>query len=239
MKTYLMNIPKILKGIDAKIDITAMLCDKSWIVFNDEGVKIVYIFRRDGTMLASKSGIVVTSKWEYLAANSSLLISSDNETMMFHPTFIDDVIFALQLDGTDSYMFMIDEPMQKKFLLQTISVLEQYFAEKEQKIKEKEKRISDKQDAQRLHAEQMAIAEEKAVPELKRNRKLTTLILTVAFLVGLVVCIILGLNAEEIILLITGFSIVVVLIIAVMVSIEIKIVEEKYRELFEDNKQNQ
>ena len=139
MKTYLMNIPKILKGIDAKIDITSMLCDKSWIVFNDEGVKIVYIFRRDGTMLVSKSGIVVTSKWEYLKANYSLLISSDNETMMFHPTFIDDVIFALQLDGTDSYMFMIDEPKQKQFLLQTITVLEQYFAEKERKIKEQEK----------------------------------------------------------------------------------------------------
>ena len=146
MKTYLMNIPKILKGIDAKIDITSMLCDKSWIVFNDEGVKIVYIFRRDGTMLVSKSGIVVTSKWEYLKANYSLLISSDNETMMFHPIFIDDVIFALQLDGTDSYMFMIDEPKQKQFLLQTIAVLEQYFAEKERQIKEQEKTCEENTD---------------------------------------------------------------------------------------------
>ena len=139
MKTYVMNIPKIFKGIDAKLNITAMLCNKSWVVFNDEGIKILYIFRRDGTMLVSKLGVVTTSKWEYLKANSSLLISSDNETLMFHPIFIDDVIFALQLDGTDSYMFMIDEPKQRQFLLQTIEVLEQYFAEKERKIKEQEK----------------------------------------------------------------------------------------------------
>ena len=43
MKAYLMSIPDSIKGISDKLNVKSMLCDKSWVVFNDEGIKIVYI----------------------------------------------------------------------------------------------------------------------------------------------------------------------------------------------------
>lgn len=34
-----MNIPTVLKGISKTLDVTATICNKSWIVFNDEGIR--------------------------------------------------------------------------------------------------------------------------------------------------------------------------------------------------------
>ena len=44
MKTYLMSIPDSIKGISDKLNIKALLCDKSWVIYNDEDTKIVFIF---------------------------------------------------------------------------------------------------------------------------------------------------------------------------------------------------
>ena len=45
---------------------------------------------------------IYNATWQYISANNSLVISFKEQSYMLHPSFKDDVIFALQLDGTEA-----------------------------------------------------------------------------------------------------------------------------------------
>ena len=57
---------------------------------------------------------------------------------MLHPSFIDDIIFVLQLDGTNQYSFMIDELQKDSFALKSLSDIEKYLDRHKQLEIEKE-----------------------------------------------------------------------------------------------------
>ena len=127
MKAYLMSIHDSIKGINDKINVKTLLCNKSWIVFNDEGLKIVFIFQRDGSLIISQNGVVTKSKWDYIKANKAILVEDNNQQiLLLHPTFVDDVLFVLQQDGTESHIVMIDETKVMKFMLITIEAINNY-----------------------------------------------------------------------------------------------------------------
>ena len=66
MKTFLLNIPQRLKQIDQDLDVSAELCNKPWTVFNDEGIKQLFIFQPDGTLFITTNGLVSNSSWKYI-----------------------------------------------------------------------------------------------------------------------------------------------------------------------------
>ena len=41
MTTYLVSIPESIKKISDKLNIKATLCNRSWCVFNDQGIKVI------------------------------------------------------------------------------------------------------------------------------------------------------------------------------------------------------
>lgn len=133
MKAYLYSIPKLIKNVSQALDAQSILCDKSWVLFNDAGVKQLFIFQKDGTLLIVTNGVVTESSWKYLSVNNSIIIKSGDESMMFHPAFLDDAVFALQQDGVQSCLFMIDEKNKLSFLPQTLSDLNNYFLEQQEK----------------------------------------------------------------------------------------------------------
>ena len=135
MKTYIMTIPEILKGISNSLDITATFCNKGWIVFNDEGVRLLFIFQDDGALIVSRNGVVSKQKWSFIKANSTLLIEDEKQAFLLHPVFIDNVIFALQQDGTQHHLFMIDENKEKELQLLTYQSVIKYFKTKEESVK--------------------------------------------------------------------------------------------------------
>ena len=51
MKTFLLDIPDRFRRFDEQLDVKALLCNKSWQVFNDSGVKEIYIFQEDGSLI--------------------------------------------------------------------------------------------------------------------------------------------------------------------------------------------
>ena len=51
MKTFKLNIPKGIRNWSYALDAKTILCSRSWIIFNDENVKEVYIFQEDGTLI--------------------------------------------------------------------------------------------------------------------------------------------------------------------------------------------
>lgn len=143
MKTYLLDILNKYNRFSEKLDVKTILCNKAWLVFNDEGKKELYIFQEDGSLIASVNGNVTYANWQYIPANKSIIISYNKEQpLMLHPAFIDNTIFALQQDGTNRFAFMIEEKQSKCFNPKTLKELNAYFEGIRQKeIEAKEKRL--------------------------------------------------------------------------------------------------
>lgn len=127
MKTYLLDIANRFRRFDEELDVKALLCNKSWQVFNDSGNKEIYIFQEDGSLIISVDGRVTRASWQYLPANHSLIINGhDDQSYMMRPFFQDENLFTLQLDGTHEFSFLIDESQAVNFPIKTLSELELY-----------------------------------------------------------------------------------------------------------------
>lgn len=153
MKTFFLNIPRRLRIESQKLDAQAILCDRAWTVFNDEGIKQLFIFQTDGSLLITINGVVYNSTWKYVPVNNSVVITSEGKSTMYHPAFMDSIVFALELDGGSEYLFMIDEVNQKVFTPKTLSELNDYFKRKEELLLEREeeqKRQKDKDEKERV-----------------------------------------------------------------------------------------
>lgn len=109
MKTYLLNIPQRLKETSESLDIKAYLCNKSWMVYNDEGIKQLFIFMPDGKLYITLNGSVTTSSWLYIPANKSVIITSGDKSIMFQPAYSDENIIAFQQDGTKESLVLLNE----------------------------------------------------------------------------------------------------------------------------------
>ena len=165
MKTYLFETLNRYKRFSESLDAKAVLSNKAWVVFNDEGEKQVYIFQEDGTVLITTNGIGSVKTWKYIPANKSILIKGDgNRFVMLRTAFVDENILAFQLDGTDRYAFMIDENNKALFAPKTLEELNTYLVDKldtekqkqiEQQNKDNELAEKAKQEANRERAEKI------------------------------------------------------------------------------------
>ena len=165
MKTYLLETLNRYKRFSESLDAKAVLSNKAWVVFNDEGEKQVYIFQEDGTVLITTNGIGSVKTWKYIPANKSILINGeDNSFVMLRTAFVDENILAFQLDGTDRYAFMIDENNKALFAPKTLEELNTYLVDKldkekqkqiEQQNKDNELAEKAKQEANRERAEKI------------------------------------------------------------------------------------
>lgn len=149
MKTFLLNIPNEIRNWNNTLDAKSVLCNQSWNVFNDEGVKEVYVFQKDGTLIASHNGKVTKAKWEYIPQNTSLIIeNSDADTFMLRPAYYDKKVLALQVDGTNNYALMVDEKFLGQLMLDSVEIVRWYIMDQSkyrEKIAEKENSEIDKQ----------------------------------------------------------------------------------------------
>ena len=182
MKTYLFDTFNRYKRFSEKLDAKTILCNKSWWVFNDSGEKEVYIFNTDGSLIISVSGKVTNATWKYIPANKSIIISGNNQSYMVHPAFYDNVIFALQKDGTNEYAFLIDENNLPSTNLKSLSDLVVYFDEKEKQAVLAEER---KQQAAIEAQRQREIEREQKREEILMKYKKDELLIMITFCIAL------------------------------------------------------
>ena len=159
MKTYLLDILNKYSRFSEKLDVKTILCNKVWLIFNDEGKKELFIFQEDGSLIASVNGNVTYANWQYIPANKSVIISYDKERFMLHPAFIDNIIFALQQDGTERFAFMIEEKQSQCFNPKTLKELNAYF----EGIRQKE--IEAKEQARLKQIERQRVEEEQRIQQ--------------------------------------------------------------------------
>lgn len=162
MKTYLLDILNRYSRFSENLDVKTVLCNKSWLIFNDTGHKELYIFQENGSLIASVNGNVTNATWQYIPANKSIIISFKEKSYMLHPAFFDNKIFALQQDGTSEYAFMIDETQSTSFQPKSLTELRTYFENVERK------RIEDEEQQKR----KMLYEQKRREEEQKRQREL-------------------------------------------------------------------
>ena len=170
MKSFILSIPDNLKKANNTLDAKAVLCGNSWEVFNDEGIKQIFIFNKDNSLLISTNGDVETFSWQYIPTNNSIIITTGNKTSLFRPAFHNDVIFALQKDGTEEYYFLINESNVSLFPSRKLDELESYFHELELKHLEKERRIIELEHKREEEARQNKLKAEQEAEELLVNK---------------------------------------------------------------------
>ncbi len=156
MKTYLFDTINRYKRFSENLDVKTTLCNKSWWVFNDSGAKSIYIFQENGDLYITTNGIGIKGSWQYVTANQTVIINSENAVMMFHPSFIDNNILALTLDGTNDCAFLIDENNKEHFTPNCLSDLANYFQDKEKEaLREKERKSREREEEERERKEEV------------------------------------------------------------------------------------
>lgn len=187
MKTYLMSIPDSIKGISDKLNIKALLCDKSWVIYNDEDTKIVFIFEKSGSIIISQNGVVEKAKWEYVKANKSILIENNGQTLLLHPTFVDDVLFILQQDGTSLHIVMIDEKEVERLMLKTIEAINKYLVNVSNQhntnyIDSQRRELTEEQLLREQAYKETKYEIESSTAELKHQKKISNIIIVITII---------------------------------------------------------
>ena len=165
MKTFLLDSFNRYKRFSEELDVKTILCNKSWLIFNDCGDKELYVFQENGSLIASVNGNVTNAKWQYIPANKSLVVSFREQSFMFHPSFINNVIFALQQDGTERFAFMINEEQSESFYPKSLKELNNYFEGIERKRNEAE------EQEKRWLIEQQRKEQQRIEEEYKRQQQ--------------------------------------------------------------------
>lgn len=143
------------------------------MVFNNSGEKETYIFQESGILIISLNGKVTNATWQYIPANKSLIISGNEQSYMVHAAYVDNILFALQIDGTKEYAFLIDENNKQDFQPQSYNDIKRYFQIKEQKLLQEQEfeRLEDErllaQKAKKEQEERRKIQREKKVQDLQ------------------------------------------------------------------------
>ena len=153
MKTFLLNIPNEIRNWNNSLDAKALLCSQSWNVFNDEGIKEVYIFQNDGTLIASHNGKVTKAKWEYIPQNTSLIIENlGADIYMMKPVCYDEKVLTLQVDGTNNFALLINDKYVQLLMLDSFAKAKLYieepqkFARQKEEMARQEQRIIENQE---------------------------------------------------------------------------------------------
>ncbi|WP_019539779.1 DUF2207 domain-containing protein [Proteiniphilum acetatigenes] len=165
MKTFILNSINRLKSYSQNLDAESTLYSKSWEVFNETGDKELFIFRPNNDLLISRNGIVQKGKWELLNI-ATLLIDIGERSYLLNAAYIEDQFLALNLDGTNEFMVMIETDMKDRFSLNTIGSIENYLEDRYKRIEQE--RI-DKEQAEQKILEDGRIREEQIEKEKERK----------------------------------------------------------------------
>lgn len=136
MKTYIINELDSYNIFGKSLDIKNVFCRNSWLIFNESNEKEVYIFKQDHTLITSLNGNVKLAQWEFIATNESIILSLNNNSYMFHIHIIDNDIIALQLDGTNEYLILINENITKDIIYKDLSYILKLIKEKKRTTRE-------------------------------------------------------------------------------------------------------
>ncbi|ADV50906.1 hypothetical protein Celal_3651 [Cellulophaga algicola DSM 14237] len=139
MKAYISDIIPKIQTYSKKLDDLSFLLNQNWISLNElESKKIVYIFRENSELLIIENGVVNNGSWDYINSQS-IIINFKNQPLLFKHGFLDENIMALKIDGTDGFVFFINES-KSNYDLNNINSVNQFLYDKYIAIKKSEEK---------------------------------------------------------------------------------------------------
>ena len=125
MKYYFLGILDQIKWYSQKLDAKAILYNKNWEIFNDDGTKEVFIFRPGNELFISVNGIVSKAKWEILSTGF-ILIDIQGKSYLFKASFVSPEFMTLNLDGNQNALLMMEENRKRELRIRTLSDINAY-----------------------------------------------------------------------------------------------------------------
>ena len=112
MNTFIVNTWRGVVSQKKKLDITSKLMGREWRMRSDDPtVTGKYIFLKDVKLLISIIGVSTYSQWQ-IATESSIIMDEGVGTFLYKVAHIDDNLIVLNLDGTASLCFLINDASQ-------------------------------------------------------------------------------------------------------------------------------
>src|SRR5690606_32442959 len=99
-----------IQRFSRRLDDLTKLTNQHWVSLTDmEDVKRAFMFRNDNRLLIIENGTVTErGTWEYLG-NQSILIEISGGGYLLKHGFFDEYVIALKRDGSDGYVFFVNE----------------------------------------------------------------------------------------------------------------------------------
>lgn len=112
MKTFIINTAKGVVTKFKKHEVSGKLMGREWRMLSDDpNITGKYIFLKDGKLLISVNGLSTYSTWQ-IATESSIILDEGLATFLYKVIHIDENLVVLNLDGTDSFCFLINDASQ-------------------------------------------------------------------------------------------------------------------------------
>lgn len=108
MKTFILDIISKITSYSKELDDKSLIINKKWILVDESDEKSSFIFRENNQLLISKNGIIQKSSWDYIT-NDLVSLEIKNINYLFTPSFLDENLFILKLDGRNEYVVFINE----------------------------------------------------------------------------------------------------------------------------------
>lgn len=109
MKTFIINSFRGVVAQKKKFDVASKLIGREWRMLSDDPtIFSKYIFLKGGKLLLSISGVSTYSQWQ-MVTDSSIIMDEGVATFLYKIFHLDENLMVLNLDGTDSFCFLIND----------------------------------------------------------------------------------------------------------------------------------
>lgn len=100
MKQYILNLLPRLQEFSKSLDKIENFVDKAWVLVDDHGNSLTYVFQRNNSLIMSVNGKAQIGRWDYIHAAKRLLLDSGGEKILLNHAFVEKGVMILKLDGS-------------------------------------------------------------------------------------------------------------------------------------------
>jgi hypothetical protein len=107
IKAHFDSMVSQLRSHSASLTKENIFVDKPWTIIDEDNEMQRLVFKRNKSLIMSKSGEVNYGSWDYLPEMRSIVINRIKNSILCNEAYIDEGVMILQLDGTSNQFFIL------------------------------------------------------------------------------------------------------------------------------------
>jgi len=132
MKIYTLVNYRSYRIFGQTIEPEKELCNRSWVVFDENAKDELITFHKNGTLYQKKDGKSVTGKWSFEDGVKRLHVEIAKLDFICVPVIFDEVMIAFEVKPGE-VVFLVDQKLRDSFAPKTFEELRSYFKEYEKR----------------------------------------------------------------------------------------------------------